>query len=203
VLYEIAEHPGNAVEEMQRILLNLRDPLNLGPVKPANPTEDQVRRRACDLMERIVRSIRHDLQDRERAQLNVPFDSWPEDSQEHARNLGQLADSACMQVYFASGAYEEKKQERVAEEPVLSEERRQRFLEEAGSLLDELAEFGHPSLVHHLLQTLEFLIPADPEAVFLKIGNVIRAGEKGGYQFESLAAELIVSLVERYIAQYQ
>jgi hypothetical protein len=203
VLFEIIDHLADSLDETRRIILNLRDFLALGPVGPSDPTQDQVRRRAWDLMERILRSIRNDLQELEDAQSNVPFDSWAEGSQQCARNLGNLADSICLQLYFTSGAYEEKKQGKLDEKHVTSDRRKRRFLEEAGDAMDVLAEFGYPNLVHHLLQTLEFLIPVGPEAVFLRIGNVVRSGERGGYQFESLAAKLIVSLIERYIAEYR
>jgi hypothetical protein len=32
---------------------------------------------------------------------------------------------------------------------------------------------------------------------------VVRAGKAGGYQYESLAADLIVRLIERYLAEYR
>jgi hypothetical protein len=53
------------------------------------------------------------------------------------------------------------------------------------------------------MQTLEFLIQYDPRNVFLLVGKVVRSGKKGGYQYESLAVDLIVNLVERFIAEYR
>jgi hypothetical protein len=80
---------------------------------------------------------------------------------------------------------------------------RRRFLEEATPAIEELATQGLPRLVHHLLETLEFLMPADPETVFIMIGNVVRGGRVGGYQYESLVVSLIVRLVERYLGEYR
>jgi hypothetical protein len=80
---------------------------------------------------------------------------------------------------------------------------RQRFLHEAETILDDLADLGFPSLVHRLLETLDFLAVVDPEKVFLRIGQIVRAGKTYGYQYESLAADLIVRLVERYLAEYR
>jgi hypothetical protein len=54
-----------------------------------------------------------------------------------------------------------------------------------------------------LLETLEFFIPLDPGGVFHCIGRVVRGGQQGGYQYESLAADLMVRLVERYLAEHR
>jgi hypothetical protein len=45
-------------------------------------------------------------------------------------------------------------------------------------------------------------VPADPAAAFLRIVKVVRAG-RYGYQYEALAVNLIVRLVERYLAGYR
>jgi len=43
----------------------------------------------------------------------------------------------------------------------------------------------------------------DPRGVFLLIHRVVLAGQQTGYQYESLAADFIVQLVERYLAEYR
>ncbi len=69
--------------------------------------------------------------------------------------------------------------------------------------MELLAEFGYAQLVHHLLQTLEYLVQFDPVEVFLLIGKVVEKGKPGGYQYESLAIDLMVKVVERFIAEYR
>jgi hypothetical protein len=66
-----------------------------------------------------------------------------------------------------------------------------------------LADVGLPSLTHHLLETLESFVVIDPRGVFLRIGRVVRSGERGGYQYEQVAVDLLVRLVERYLAEYR
>jgi hypothetical protein len=105
-----------------------------------------------------------------------------------------------MQIYFASGAYQDNN----AEEKVLREvPERTRFWNESRPTLELLSEFGYPSLTHHLLETLEYLITFEPDTVFLLVGQVVRKGREGGYQYESLAIDLIVRIVERFIAEYR
>jgi len=69
--------------------------------------------------------------------------------------------------------------------------------------MDLLAEVGYPSITHHLLQTLEAFILTDPNTVFLKVGRTVAAGERGGYQAESMGADLVVKIVERYLAEHR
>ncbi len=122
---------------------------------------------------------------------------------ERARSLARLIDHIGMQIYFASRAREERSRDGEIVEQHLRDEEKHRFYREAGPILDELADVGHPSLVHHLLQTLEAFIPLDPPGVFLRIGRVVRSGQQGGYQHESLGVDLVVRLVERYLAEYR
>jgi hypothetical protein len=137
------------------------------------------------------------------AYTNVPFNDWPETEQKNAQSLTQLIDDIGSEIYFASGAYGAERRGRTDDQRPFTHEEKARFYHEAGHILDELADVGLPSLAHHLLETLEAFIPSDPEGVFLRIGRVIRSGQKGGYQYESLAADLMVRLVEQYLAEYR
>lgn len=56
-------------------------------------------------------------------------------------------------------------------------------------MLDELADFSIPAVTHHLLQSLEFLIPVDPIEVFKRIVRTIHAGQNGRYQFKSMTCQ--------------
>ena len=77
-----------------------------------------------------------------------------------------------------------------------------RFWKHARPILELLAEFGYASLVHHLIQTLEYLLQFAPLEVFLLMGKVLSKGKEGGYQYESMAITLIVKIIEQFIAVY-
>jgi len=106
------------------------------------------------------------------------------------------------EVYFASGAYDSKRQKQIVATSELEPESA-RFYWEASTIFDMLADAGIPSVAHHLLKTLEFFVTLEPREVFLRIGLVVHKGQQGGYQYESLAANLVVRLVERYLAEYR
>lgn len=202
VVLEVASNTASFPNEAHHILHTLREAVMYGPTSPPDPKADAVRQRALDLLERLLRSARRGLDELEQRNRGVPFNQWPQRDQDEAKSLYRLIDRIGAEVYFASGAHDERRQQ---EAPTTRgpESKSERFYGEAATILDVLAETGLPSVAHHLLETLEFFIPCDPRGVFLRIGHVIRAGKQEGYQYESLAADLIVKLVERYLADYR
>ena len=98
-------------------------------------------------------------------------------------------------IYFASGA---KDGDESPGEQVL-----RRFYTESGKVIDELADIGLPHLSQNLLKALEVLVPVDPRGVFFHVARVIRGGRKGGYQYDRMAEEVIVRIVDRYLADYR
>jgi hypothetical protein len=116
----------------------------------------------------------------------------------NGRSVAQLIDSIGAELYFASGAFKGND-----DEPRVSSEQRERLYLEAGAVLDQLATVPLAPVTHHLLQTLEGCIEFDPRGVFLRIAKAIQGGSGGGYQLDTMAANLFVSIVERYLAEYR
>ncbi len=58
-------------------------------------------------------------------------------------------------------------------------------------------------VAHHLVQALETFIPLDPPGVFALIAQAVKSAEQGGYSDESMGADLIVRIVQRYLADYR
>jgi hypothetical protein len=198
---EIADHPAEYSAETHQILFDSRSALNLGPVNPPNAEQDAIRRRAFGLIERMVRRTLEELRALEGKNSALAFSSWPLDEQERGSELARIAESICMEIYFASGAY--KDQDATGLKINTGAEERSRYLREAEGILEILCEFGYARLTHHLLETLECLISFDPAKVFLRIGRVIRSGKRDFYQYELLAVDLVVGIVERFIAEFR
>ena len=117
-----------------------------------------------------------------------------------ARSAMRIVDTACQQLHFSAGNFghgDEKKP------PSMTLEASAVFLHETASILLRIGEHGGPHTVYHLIQLLELLVEADPAAVFdLITSAILRGGQQSGYQFEGLAADLIVRLVGRYLADH-
>lgn len=203
VVLGIASTPLTHTDDAAQLVAHLREPLTHGPISPSDPIQDAVRQHALDLLDRILRSARAALAQLEEDQKGEQFDRWPEADRESARALVKLIDHLGTEVYFASGAYEITQAATVPHAARVSEERAERFYREADSVLTSLAEVGIPSVTHHLLETIEVFVETDPRGVFLRVGRVVREGRKGGYQYESQAVDLIVRLVERYLAEFR
>jgi hypothetical protein len=201
VVLRIVDQSGASVDDAHRILTHLREPLSHGPVAPPDPREDAVRGRAIDLAIRLLRNARTAQREIEAAHAGLPHGTWPEGDQERLRGLFRLIDDIGTEFYFASGAYDLSKGGDVTSAP--SPTVRERFYREMGQFFDELADVGLPSVTHHLLETLESFISMDPRGVFLRIGRVVHGGTSALYQYEQLGADLLVKLVERYLAEHR
>jgi hypothetical protein len=112
-----------------------------------------------------------------------------------AADVYQTADTLVDQIYFASGAFGTRDNDRMPTPAQLG------FAEEAFAVLEGLTEFRHPSITHHIVETLGHLAPTDPVRAFLLVERSIRPGDE--YTYDSLAADTTVSLIERYLAEFR
>jgi len=202
VVHEIVSNPAVYPAEAGHVLGQLRNTLTHGPTDPSDPQADAIRGRALELLEPLLCASLDGLKELDGRHAGVGFDKWPQADQKTAKSLMRLVDAIGREVYFASGAYDAKSQGQARGVREVTPQSK-RFYQEAGSILDELTDAPLPSVAHYLLETLEHFIPVDPRGVFLRIHRVVLAGQQAGYQYESMAVELIVRLVERYLAEYR
>jgi hypothetical protein len=200
----IVDNPNDYNPEAHKLAFDLRDSLNVGLDELSNEQKEKVRKKAFRLIEDLLSASRAETDVVEARNRNIQFDSWSEQDQRLGRNLAHLADSIGNQIYFASGAYANSQIERNNEDQIpMNSEARKSFFNESKKSLGLLSAFGYASLTHHLLQTLEFFIPYDPKYVFVLVAKVVNSGMQSGYQYESMAADLVVKMVERFIAEFR
>lgn len=202
LVMRITDDPASYHTEANQIIFDIRNWLNIGPIDAPNPEQEAVRTGSFALLVRILESVRDGLRILEEKNSTTPFQSWSDEDQERAKKYAAVADQVCMHVYFFSGAYKDSPGDRREKIP-MGAPTRTRFLQESRRVLELLSDFGYPRLTHYLLQMLEFLVIFDPEEVFLLVGRVVRSGKQGGYQYEPMAAELVVRIVERFIAEFR
>jgi len=117
-----------------------------------------------------------------------------------------ILDRAVTEIYFGSGAHGMSgRRDTEVENPVaVTPEVRARFLREMAPALKGLTPVPYPSVTHRLLETLEVFISDDPETVFRLVTDaLVGGGRMGGYQVESLGAELFVRIIRRYLADFR
>lgn len=117
---------------------------------------------------------------------------------EWTKNGGQV-DHASNELYFASGVFDNRQ----GREKHISREQQERFCKELQPTIDRLTPVGLPGVVQHLVEMLEVFVPLDPRRVFLEVAALVESGKAWNYQYESMAADRIVRIVERYLAEYR
>jgi hypothetical protein len=203
IMETLTKDPARNYTELHRAIADTRRFLTHRPVDPANEQEDAIRLRAINFLKATMPSCRRQLDEIAHAYPGLAFEEWPEEAQQRGRSLAQLIDLVGMEIYFASGAFQGRARDARGTERELTDGERNRFFFETTPILQELAQTGLPSVAHHLLETLEVLIPTNPAGVFRLVADVVRGARAGGYQYESLAVTLTVRLVERYLADHR
>lgn len=112
-----------------------------------------------------------------------------------------LVDGVAMQLYFASGAFDEKRNK---EKEPLTPVQLRRFWKEAAPLFSALSAEPHPHTAHQIVETLYHLLPCAPRDVFLLATQSIRkSATEAGYQYDSLAVGDVVTLIQRALADHR
>jgi len=142
----------------------------------------------------VVLAIHRETQRLQSLYPDRKYDEWSASDVNTLRCLHQTAHTVAGQVYFASGAYAEGAQP--------SDSERAQFLARGVALLDSLSEIPFAEAAYDVLQTLEYFITCDPRRVLVLVATLIRRAAADGIQYESLAAGLVVRIVERYLAEY-
>ncbi len=203
LLFTLAEDTSRYVREMNDVIRGLRKTLALGSVDVPTAKADSTRSRAWRLFNLICQSARANWDDLHREYGSTPTAQIPTEVMALIHALAELLDTAASELRFASECCQEKEARTGSENASPRALERQRFWQESQLTLDSLESFGVVHAVHHLVEFLESYIDVAPEQVFVRLGRIIIAAEQGGYHLESIAANLVVKIVERYLAQYR
>lgn len=204
IVNKIVENPGKFVNEAKTIIYDLRHWLNLGSEESPDQKGVAVRKGSFELIEKFLKSVQTNLSNLKVKNNKIDYEFWIDEDKQEFRELANLADSICLQVYFASGAFKSDlpSDEEDTKLPS-SDSELKRFLDDSNNILEILAEFEYANLAHNLIKLLEHYIDIDPMRIFLLIGQVIKSSKKDFYQYESVGSELIVKIIKRYIAEFR
>jgi len=122
---------------------------------------------------------------------------WLPELVSRTQALNGVLDDMALRIYFTSGG--DSNTDHTREELA----RRCRLYRELMPVLDRLADCSVVHTAYYLIQALENFIQADPAAVFRLIVKSVMASSKFGYAFESMGADVVVRIVEKYLADYR
>jgi hypothetical protein len=170
---------------------------------PARTEEENRRVRvwAFSLLRRIFESA---------ASICVPLfqsqQTLSDDNVELTRELFHLLESTVLQVHFAAESLDKSQGQNDSDSNVImirGDDLAKQFFDEARELLNVACESPFSRIAYDLLKTLRQLRDANPQQVFLLIGKAVDAATQDQFQFEAMAADLFVEIVEEYLAEYR
>lgn len=201
-LQQFATRNRGTGKDVQHLVGSLSDALRLGPVEKPDAALDLARSRAFGMLATIL-----DVWAAEWTRLETACINAMEEASEQVRTDFKAAVAVLAgiagRLHYLSGASREKKKLRAGQSPSEPTSEDERFLREARGLFDRLADIGVPAIAHHVLEVTMAFAPVDSRSAFLRMGRVVRAGERYGYHREGMAADLVVDSVERYLAEYR
>jgi hypothetical protein len=184
--------------ELGHVFFGIREALILG-YDTADPRDVAIRKRAHELAGWAVEATATKLEEYlARCKPGVPID---EGEKERGTLAAKLLNNVSDQFYFASGAFRHPPDKK---EGLDTLEQKRAFLNDVAATLKRIGDAGTPGTVHHLIELLDFLMPADPACVFdLTAHTLLGTGRAHGYQFESLGVDRVVALVGRFLADHR
>jgi hypothetical protein len=164
--------------------------------------DDETRRlKVFELINQISKNVSEAIQNILKSR--VGSSPLKEEDTEIIKTLGIMADSIAMQIYFGSGAYDANAAKRKGDQTSYDEIKLKQLLNDVLPIYTNLCEMPFPHMIHSICETIEYLVDADPINAFMTLAKVVNAGKRGSYQYESLAADLIVRIVENYLSEYR
>lgn len=197
---KLVENSLQNLTECQTLVFSLRDFLS----NRKSITDGVIRERAWKLLNNILEKaiIHWNL-------VLIQFENSlredvPQEDLSRIDALVILLYSITTELYFASGAYDESKFVKGDSITIdLIKNDRVQFWKEVQASLDQLELVPIPArVVHRLLNLLISFIDIDPKKVFHRIGNLIINAKKSGYQYDSVAANQFVEIIELYLSEY-
>lgn len=192
-LFDLIKHPLKNHRALSAMLMNLRGSIALGA---SIPNQNDTRTRALELFRKIVASSYSEYV----GCMDACRRAGATDQDRNAlQQIVAVVIDAADQLYFASGVFD-RRQSHAAPPPHADQEF---FYSAVADSIDTLSATGLPGPTHHLVEMLEDMVPLDSRRVFLQIARMIESGRTWGYEFESMAVEQIVKIVDLYLADYR
>ncbi|MGH8050551.1 MAG: hypothetical protein ACREPB_07840 [Arenimonas sp.] len=183
----------NNFDPVRSVLTTLRGALVFG-LKQGDPGDLPIRQRAQKIYLDCIQSANKQL-----AEFYDTTNPTAENVSQ-AKQCVEVIDIACRELYFAAGISRQQDDENAK----LQRDDLQQYFNEVHELIDAITEYGSPHTIYYLLQLLEQLIKCNPGKTFdLAAGALLKGGKRGGYQYESMGADLIVKIFGVFLADHK
>ncbi|CCD98876.1 conserved hypothetical protein [Bradyrhizobium sp. STM 3809] len=184
-------------DELNSAVTMLRGAVIAG-YEDGNLQQIELRKRAMELADLITKTSAVIL-------LQVaPKTTLDEAEEAKATAATRLSGHVLNQFYFSSGAFRHGGGSEDGERPLNTKQGKRAFLHDVTPIIMRITQASGPETIHYLVDLLDFLLEADPEHVFSLTAEVLLgAGREQGYHFEHLAADQVVKMIGRFLADYR
>lgn len=190
LVLECTQRPGS--DDAETLVQRLRPMLVAGSVEPRDDASELQRNRAHNLLALIVGAGAERLKNsRGSAVSDVVL--------AELRAVAGVLQTAARELLYASGAPDANSE---AEAPHAARVAA-RFFQETAATMAILGETGIPGIVHSTIEALAYLLPHNPARAFRLVASAIASGKAGGYEYDSMAVELMVKTVRRFLADHR
>lgn len=183
---------------MRALVARYSDTLLQGNVIDAGAADNEPRKKTLAFYSELTERAFAEINGRTRRLDIDKFGTWPVADQDAVREMFGILDEIALRLQFAAGAHHDGGLPDDTVSPA-----QVRLYWEAKPIMVRLANAIVAPVAHCLIQGLERFIPVDPHGVFSLIAQAVKSAERGGYSNESMAADLIVRIVKRYLADYR
>nr|WP_326187304.1 hypothetical protein [Exiguobacterium indicum] len=201
IIQEVIGNPIDNANECHCFVTGLRNILKIDLSESTNTKISFARIRAWEILLQTLEGVKQNSDILK--EISKEQGGWSEELTNKFKDLAKIVEAASLEIYFSSGAFNSQRNSKTANFISPDIDKRKTFFLEADEVINILADFSFADVTHRLLETLEFLIPVNPAEIFLRIGRTVLVGQNGGYQYEPMGADLIVTLVKRYLAEHQ
>ncbi len=192
---DLIEGLPKGADHIRQLVARYSDNLLRGSIDDPSAADNTPRHKTLAFYHAATERAFREIEDRaERLDLRN-FSSWPEADQTAVRDMFGILDEVALRLQFATGNHHGPPSE---VSPQLA-----RLYWETRPIVSRLANAIVVPVAHHLIQMLETYIPIDPAGVFELVAQAVKSAQQGGYSDESMAADLIVRIVQRYLADYR
>ncbi len=200
ILFGIAKATTKVSREDCGELADVRGLAHTPDATAASREETETRGRRWVLIEGVTRSLVAQFESILAPHEADPGLPWGDEEREGLQGLAHVLEGIVRNIEVESESGRGTRGRSKDQE--MTESQRLRCFRECLPVIRLLSKVGFAPVAHGVMGTLEGWIEFDPRGVFLLISETVRTAKKWGYDYEEAAADLVVSLINRYLAEY-
>jgi hypothetical protein len=197
-LKQAIAQPVERHEELERMVAHLRERLvhNIGD--PSDTKARSIRPRATQLMQETLKYLGDGLTAWQAKHNGQQATDLTEQDKQEIKAYYTNIENIAMQVYFASGSFDEKQNKGGLEETAKA-----RFIEEQEPLISQITATGDVSSAYHFVEMALNYQDIDPVWALKLVESSITASVTSGSANESLMATSVTTFVKQFIARHR